>query len=162
MTIKNIFSLTAMIAVGMFSASNANALEGSIKVANSAAAESYKPGRLVLSESTDKTDIYTSQWAGKTGKTIALVSEQVLADVVAWVKRDCGFELSDLKETRIVAHEPPVFYEVWVFNDKKSKREDGTSALSVVLKQLPNAGGVDVNFYGQCHSEKAAKFYVAK
>ena len=33
------------------------------------------------------------------------------------MRQSCGFTARQLLETRIVRHEEPIFYEVWVFSD---------------------------------------------
>ncbi len=120
------------------------------------------PTRLYKTMSTKDADFYKSDWAGEKGKSIALNSPLVYSDVLKTFKRNCGFNQSDLVQTRIVSHKLPVFYEVWVFKDSMSKREDKTSGLSVVLTQLQNGRGVDMNFYGKCHSDEPLQFIMAK
>ena len=65
-------------------------------------------------------------------------------------------------ETRIVSHENPTYYEVWVFKDKLSKRKDKTSAVSIILTQVPNGGGVDIAFKGSCHSNGSTQYIFGK
>lgn len=77
-------------------------------------------------------------------------------------KAKCGFEAAQLSETRQVKYTPPVFYEVWVFQDPLSERDDKKSALSLVLKQLPDNGGVNLSVHGACHSRKLPVFHFTK
>ena len=117
----------------------------------------YMPTRFYKT-STKGADFYKSDWAGERGNSIALNSEIIYSDILKSFKQNCGFSKDDLLETRIVSHLHPKYYEVWVFKDKLSKRDDKTSALSVVLTQVPNGGGVDMNFYGKCHSDEPLQF----
>lgn len=112
-----------------------------------------QPHRLYKTKSTDKADYYTMEWAGTKGKSIALNSDLLYSDIFKTLKLNCGFDETDLLETRIVSYKLPIFYEVWVFNDSLSKREDKTSGMSIIMNQLLNGGGVDINIIGHCHSE---------
>ncbi|MDQ6955730.1 MAG: hypothetical protein Q9M21_00895, partial [Mariprofundaceae bacterium] len=87
-------------------------------------------------------------------------SAQLRSDIFRTIQKNCQLSEEDLKEIRIVSHNNPVFYEIWVFNDKLSKRKDKTSGLSVIMTQLANGGGVDMNFIGRCHAEEATTFYI--
>ncbi len=120
------------------------------------------PTRLYKTISTQDSDFYESNWAGEKGRSIALNSIRLYSDILQAFKQNCGFEQNDLVETRVVSHKPPVFYEVWIFQDQLSKRKDKTSGLSVVLTQFPNDGGVDINFYGKCHSDEPLRFIMGK
>ena len=139
----------------------ANSFERQINMQNITLEQKQQPDRLYKTKSTDKADFYTMEWAGTKGESIALVSEQLYADILNVFKSHCGFSETDLLETRIVSYKLPTFYEVWVFKDALSERKDKTSAMSVIMTQLPNGGGVDMNFIGQCHS-KPLQFVVVK
>lgn len=146
-------TLISLAILGFMMNGCVNSLSNQINVQNKNLEKQHMPTRLYKTASTKDADFYKSNWAGEKGKSIALNSMLLYADVLKAFKQNCGFDQSDLVETRIVSHKPPVFYEVWVFKDTMSKRENKTSGLSVVLTQLPNGGGVDMNFYGKCHSE---------
>ncbi len=146
-------TLSTLIALIFMLSGCGNSLSSQMDIQNENLAKEYMPTRLHKVTSTSNADMYESHWAGKEGRSIALNSKLLYSDVLKAFKQGCGFKKSDLIQTRIVSHEIPVFYEVWLFKDAKSKREDKTSGLSVVMKQLPNNGGTDINIYGQCHSE---------
>ncbi|PID48374.1 MAG: hypothetical protein CR967_00320 [Proteobacteria bacterium] len=146
-------TLSSLAILGFMINGCVNSFSNQMNVQNENLEKQYMPIRLYKTTSTNNADIYESDWAGEKGKSIALNSKLLYSDVLKAFKQGCGFEESDLVETRIVSHKIPVFYEVWVFKDAMSKRKDKTSGLSVVLTQLPNGGGVDIYFYGKCHSE---------
>ena len=52
------------------------------------------------------------------------------------INKQCGFEAKDLKEVRVVSHDEArgLGFEVWVFNDPLSQRDDKITAISVILK----------------------------
>ena len=131
----------------------ANSFENQINTQNIALEQKQQPDRLYKTKSTDKADFYTMEWAGTKGKSMAVGSELLYSDILKAFKVHCGFDETDLIETRIVSYKPPTSYEVWVFKDSLSQREDKTSAMSIIMTQLPNGGGVDMNFIGQCHSK---------
>jgi len=131
----------------------ANSIDRQINMQNITLEQKQQPDRLYKTKSTDKADFYTMEWAGAKGRSMAFGVELLYADILKGFKLHCGFDEADLVETRIVSYQFPVSYEVWIFKDPLSQREDKTSAMSVILKQLPNGGGVDMNFIGQCHSK---------
>lgn len=119
----------------------------------------FSPIRFITKENGNNGSITTAEWAGTPGQSITKNSAQVQADVFQSLKANCDLDQSQLAETRIVMHKPPTFYEVWVFNDPLSGRQDKQSALSVVLKQLPNDRGVDFSVHGACHTKGSPTFY---
>ena len=129
------------------------------KSANRDLALQFSPFRFVTKRSGDRGSITTTEWAGTPGQSITHQAPQVRSDVLESFKSNCGFEESQIIETRIVYHKPTRFYEVWVFDDPKSERKDKKSALSLVMIQLPNNGGVDFSVHGDCHSKKGSIFY---
>jgi len=139
----------------------ANSFERQINMQNITLEQKQQPDRLYKTKSTDKADFYTMEWAGTKGESMAFGSGLLYSDILKAFKVHCGFDEADLYETRIVSYKPPTSYEVWVFKDLLSEREDKTSAMSIIMTQLPNAGGVDMHFIGQCHS-KPFQFVVGK
>jgi hypothetical protein len=104
---------------------------------------------------------YIQGFAGKVGTSATEKVPIVKNDVYKLIKKTCGFTPKDRVQTRIVENKPPYYYEVWIFKDAKSKRDDKKSALSVVLHELPNGGGVDISLKGQCHATKGMTFTFA-
>ena len=94
---------------------------------------------------------YELQPAGVRGQTIAVNSRVLFADIFKSIRSKCGFEKKDLVETKLVSRKIPIFYEVWVFHDMLSEYKNKQSAISVVLKQYPNGGGVDISLPSECH-----------
>lgn len=114
----------------------------------------YDPIRLVERPLDKRSTITTAEWAGTPGVSITEYYPQVKADTFSALQENCGLTEEQLAEVRIVQYKPPVFNEVFVFNDEKSERKDKTTGISIVFKQLPNNGGVDILFYGSCHSKE--------
>lgn len=156
---KTLFSL---IILGFMLNGCVSSFDSQMEARNEMFEKQNTPIRLYKTSSTKSADFYKSDWAGKKGKSIVYASNVLRNDVFKAFKQNCGFNQIDLIETRIVSHDGLVFKEVWVFKDGLSKRKDRTSGLSVVLTQLPNAGGVDMNFFGTCHSAEPFQFIVTK
>lgn len=133
-----------------------------IQRANSDFATSKSPLRYVRDLNYKHGERYVVEFAGVKGTSATAHAKQVRSDVFKTIQQHCGFREKDLAETRIVEHKPPYFYEVWVFKDPKSKRDDKRSALSVVLHQLPSNQGVDFTIRGQCHAQKGMVLTFAK
>ena len=55
-------------------------------------------------------------------------------------------------------------YEVWVFNDSLSQRDDKITAITVLLKPTPDIGGTDMDFRipADCHASKQTTFVFGK
>ena len=91
-------------------------------------------------------------WAGTKGTSIINSADNILKnDVSKLFQEKCGLQESDLKEVRVVEHNHPFYYEVWIFNDAKAKRFDGETGISLVLN-FPPTGGTDINWVGDCHA----------
>lgn len=129
------------------------------QVANRDLEKEFSPVRFVTRPVGERSSLTTAEWAGTPGQSITAGATQVRADILQSLRQNCGLEEAQLVEVRVVRHRLPLFYEVWVFKDPKSLREDGTSGLSVVMKQLPDNGGVDFSIRGACHSPKPPMFY---
>ena len=136
----------------------AGAQDRGFQVTNEKLERDYAPIRLVTKPLGKDSNITTAEWAGTAGVSITSRSPQVRADVFRVLKERCGFEQEQLLETRIVSHKAPLFYEVWVFSDPLSGQKDKQSGVSVVMKQLPNGGGVDFKLSGECHSKEPPVF----
>ena len=104
---------------------------------------------------------YELQPAGIKQQSIAVNSEIVSADIFKGIYKQCGFDKKDLIETRFVSRNGLKFYEVWVFKDKLSAHESKLSAISVLLEQYPNGGGVDISLSNKCQT-KPLKFVFTK
>ncbi len=128
------------------------------QVTNEKLERDYAPIRLVTKPFGKDSYITTAEWAGTAGVSITSRAPQVRADVFNALKERCGFEQEQLLETRIVSHKAPLFYEVWVFHDAMSEQKEKQSGVSVIMKQLPNGGGVDFRLYGDCHSKESPVF----
>ncbi|MDF2445976.1 MAG: hypothetical protein K0S46_1212 [Moraxellaceae bacterium] len=123
--------------------------------------KSFSPLRLVATSVDKRASQLTFEFAGTPAPSITANAGQLRGDIFRSLSSHCGFTESDLVETRVVRHRIPTFYEVWVFNDPQSERPDKRSGLSVVMKQLPNNGGVDFQVHGSCHT-KGATFVMTR
>ena len=130
----------------------ANSLSHTIDNSNQSFEQNKSPYRFVKIEKGSTHTTFQLEPAGSPQQTIAVSSKLLLADILKGLKQKCGFEKEDIVEIRKVKYEPPQFYEVWVFKDTLSKRADKRSAISVILDQYPNGGGVDISFSDKCHS----------
>ncbi|WP_417216982.1 hypothetical protein [Alcanivorax sp.] len=133
--------------------------DAALRSANQALEDQFSPFRYMATPSDSGGSIAHVEWAGVPGQSISERAPQVRQDIFGAIMRNCDLQSSALAETRIVKHEVPTFYEVWVFNDPLSERTDKKSGLAVVMKQLPNGGGVDIQYYGDCHSKEAPAFH---
>lgn len=129
-----------------------NSLEKTINSSNKSLNKNNQPYTYVKTKSTNKANFYNEVWIGSKGNSITNNSPVLKNDVFKGFSNNCGLEKNNLKEIRVVFHDHPYYKEVWIFNDSKSKRKDKTSAMTVLLKAIPN-GGVDMNLIGQCHQE---------
>lgn len=88
-------------------------------------------------------------WAGKKGESVIQSSEEILKNDIINSFKECGFDASSVKEVRVVEHKHPFYYEVWVFSDAQSEREDKMTGISLILTS-PKTGGTDINIRGNC------------
>lgn len=146
---KSIWICLPVLAFLASCASNPTANSGA-EIANKRFAEQLLPMRVKAKDVEGGGSVMTYYWAGTMGESVA--TPVVEKDIYKMININCDYNPEDLKQVNIVRHQYPMFYEVWVFNDKESRREDKTSALSVILKALPNNGGTDINTIGSCHA----------
>lgn len=117
------------------------------------------PYRYELVEKTPKFTAYELKLAGVSNPSIAKDSEVLLQDILKGVQEKCGFIKDQLIETRKVLYKHPNYYEVWVFKDMLSERDDKTTGISVLLRSYPNDGGVDIEISGDCHAKPKKMFF---
>ncbi|MBY8314591.1 hypothetical protein KW543_02310 [Vibrio fluvialis] len=129
----------------------ANSADKLLLEANSKLALSYSPYRLAEVEANDTKSVIGQIMAGSPGQTIAIADKLVLKDVLDSFNQMCGYKPNQVTAVNVVSHSYPEFYEVWEFDDINSNMGNGKSALSLVLKALPNNGGTDIDIYGDCH-----------
>lgn len=151
-----IFSFMTLSGCAVNSTNNA-----ALRSGNQALENQFSPFRYVAESSDDGGSVATVEWAGVPGKSISERAPSVRKDIFNAIVSNCDLHSSELDEVRIVKHDVPVFYEVWVFNDPLSERSDSKSGISVVMTQLPNNGGVDIRYYGDCHSKVAPAIHFA-
>ncbi|QDE30946.1 hypothetical protein [Shewanella polaris] len=130
----------------------ANPLLHTINNSNESFEKNKFPFRYIETEKDKTHTTFQLEPAGIPQQTIASSSELLLKDIFKGLKEKCNFKKEDMVETRKVSSDIPYYYEVWVFNDELSKRSDKRSSISIVLKQYPNGGGVDIFLLGECHS----------
>ena len=163
MTFKNgILALACVLFVGCASSSN----ERAISIANKDLLNSFNPYILSKTNETKDSVTYQSMPAGDVWPSLAPIGSALVVDVFKEINKACNFKYSDLKETRMVYFDDKTSfsYEVWVFNDPLSGRDDKITAISVILKATPNIGGTDINckIPKDCHDEKPVTFVFGK
>lgn len=149
--------LSSLIFTGCVSSS-----EGQMQSLNKSQEASNSPTRFTKTVSNDKYDTYEETWAGTPGQSATTGAKQLRSDIFNLLEKNCGLKPSQLAQTRIISQKPPIFKEVWVFNDPLSERKDGLSGLSITLKQLPNNNGVDFFINGKCHATASMTFTFGK
>lgn len=151
---KSISLACLAVALGLLAGCAGNpTAEHAIRSANRGLERDYAPLRMVATPTGKRSVAVSPQWAGTVAPSITTAASVVRDDVLQAFAAHCGFHAEQLAEVRVVWHRPPEFYEVWVFNDPQSGRKDGKSGVSVILRQLPNNGGVDYSLRGDCHSQ---------
>ena len=151
-----------MLFVGCASSSN----ERAISIANKDLLNSFNPYILVKTDETKYVIIYQSMPAGDVRPSLAPIGSALVVDVFKEINKVCNFKYSDLKETRMVYFDDKTSfsYEVWVFNDPLSQRDDKITAITVLLKPTPEIGGTDMDFRipENCHAPKQTIFVFGK
>ena len=163
MTFKNgILSLACVLFVGCASSSSQRAID----IANKDLLNSFNPYILVKTDETKYVIIYQSMPAGDVRPSLAPIGSALVVDVFKEINKVCNFKYSDLKETRMVYFDDKTSfsYEVWVFNDPLSQRDNKTTAITVLLKPTPDIGGTDMDFRipADCHAPKQTIFVFGK
>jgi hypothetical protein len=124
-------------------------LDKQVQQINAAQEAKFQPTRVKFTElKGGGSNLEFGIWAGTPGETAA--NPEYRRKIFDAFNSQCGFLESSLKEVRVVKHEPPIWYEVWVFNNSASKRPDKTSGLSVVMDFNPVTNITKVAFYGTC------------
>ena len=151
-----------MLLAGCASSSN----ERAISIANKDLLNSFNPYILVKTDETKYVIIYQSMPAGDVRPSLAPIGSALFVDVLKQINRVCSFKSTDLKETRVVYFDDKTSfsYEVWVFNDPLSQRDDKITAITVLLKPTPDIGGTDMDFRipADCHAPKQTTFVFGK
>ena len=152
------WTLLALLALLNGCSSASSMAEGQARMFNKDLASKQLPFRYVVKEGPRGGYVATPDWAGTPADSMTLVSPLLNADIHAAIEQHCGHTRQNLVETRLVEVKIPVVYEVWVFLDPQSKRQDGLSGLSVIMTQLPNEGGVNFSVRGACHAPGEVTF----
>lgn len=143
--------LVALLGISfLFGCAGNPTAEAGVEMANESLHKEKSPLRADIKIFEDGGAVISKVWAGEEGSSIMEFADETLKqDVWKLFKNKCGFNESDRKEVRVVEHKPPFFYEVWVFNDARSGRDDGTSGISLILR-VPSTGGTDMELVGVC------------
>jgi len=137
------------LAVFFVGCSVSPAMNEQVQQFNSEQEAKYAPTRMKFVEFPGgASSLQTGVWAGEPGVTAANARFQT--GIFEKFKTQCGFDQSQLKEVRVVKYEPPLWYEVWVFNNPDSLRPDKTTGLSVVMRFDPVTNITNTSFYGNC------------
>lgn len=151
-----------MLLAGCASSSN----ERAISIANKDLLNSFNSYILAKTNETKDAVTYQSMPAGDVRPSLAPIGSALFVDVLKQINRVCNFKSADLKETRVVYFDDKTSfsYEVWVFNDPLSQRDDKTTAITVLLKPTPEIGGTDMDFRipENCHAPKQTIFVFGK
>ncbi|HEY9135860.1 MAG TPA: hypothetical protein VIM85_08705 [Pseudomonadales bacterium] len=138
-----------LITAFLAACSTAHVMNKQVQQFNAAQEEKFQPTRARFTElKGGVTNLEFGVWAGTPGETAA--NPEYRRKVLDRLESHCGFDESSLKEVRVVKHEPPIWYEVWVFNNPASKRHDKTSGFSIVFEFNPSANTTTTSFYGSC------------
>ena len=155
-------ALACVLFVGCASSSN----ERAISIANKDLLNSFNPYILAKTNETKDAVTYQSMPAGDVRPSLAPIGSALVVDVFKEINKACNFKYSDLKETRMVYFDDKTSfsYEVWVFNDPLSQRDDKITAITVLLKPTPEIGGTDMDFRipEKCHAPKQTTFVFGK
>jgi len=163
MTFKNgILALFCVLFVGCASSGSQRAID----IANKDLLNSFNPYILAKTNETKDAVTYQSMPAGDVWPSLAPIGSALVVDVFKEINKTCNFKYSDLKETRMVYFDDKTSfsYEVWVFNDPLSGRDDKITAITVLLKPTPDIGGTDMDFRipADCHAPKQTTFVFGK
>ena len=162
MTFKNgILALACVLFVGCASSN-----QWIIDQANKNNLENFYAYKLVKIKETSQAEVYQEMPNGELAPSFAPLGSVLGNDVMLGINKQCGFEAKDLKEVRVVSHDDKTSfsYEVWVFNDPLSGRDDKITAITVLLKPTPDIGGTDMDFRipADCHAPKQTTFVFGK
>ena len=121
---------------------------------------------MVKIKETSQAEVYEEMPIGEIAPSFATLGSVLGNDVMLGINKQCGFEAKDLKEVRVVSHDEArgLGFEVWVFNDPLSQRDDKITAITVLLKPTPDIGGTDMDFRipADCHAPKQTTFVFGK
>ena len=162
MTFKNgILALVCVLFVGCASSS-----QRIIDQANKNNLENFYAYKLVKIKETNQAEVYQEMPNGEIAPSFAPLGSVLGNDVMLGINKQCSFEAKDLKEVRVVSHDETrgLGFEVWVFNDPLSGRDDKITAITVLLKPTPDIGGTDMDFRipENCHAPKQTIFVFGK
>lgn len=162
MIFKNgILALACVLFVGCASSN-----QRIIDQANKNNLENFYAYKLVKVKETSQAEIYQEMPNGEIAPSFAPLGSVLGNDVMFGINKQCGFEAKDLKEVRVVSHDEArgFGFEVWVFNDPLSQRDDKITAITVLLKPTPDIGGTDMDFRipADCHAPKQTTFVFGK
>ena len=162
MTFKNgILALACVLLAGCASSS-----QMIVDMANRDNLVNFPAHKLVKVKETSQAEVYQEMPNGEIAPSFTPLGSVLGNDVMLDINKHCGFEAKDLKEIRVVLHDEVrgLGFEVWVFNDPLSQRDDKITAISVILKATPNIGGTDINYKipKDCHDEKPMIFVFEK
>ena len=162
MTFKNgILALACVLFVGCASSN-----QWIIDQANKNNLENFYAYKLVKIKETSQAEVYQEMPNGELAPSFAPLGSVLGNDVMLGINKQCGFEAKDLKEVRVVSHDEArgFGFEVWVFNDPLSQRDDKITAITVLLKPTPDIGGTDMDFRipADCHAPKQTTFVFGK
>ncbi|ADG94486.1 conserved hypothetical protein [Arcobacter nitrofigilis DSM 7299] len=148
---KNVIFNMGLLCMITFFTGCSNSLQNTaISSMNKKIENTNQPYEFVKYKDTNRASYYSNtKIRGEKGKSI-VSSEVLFNDIMRNIYLKCDYTEFDLVEKRVVLHDNPYFYEVWVFRDEKSKTKDKTTALGINMKQLQNGRGTDFSIIGNC------------
>ena len=109
---------------------------------NAALDAQYSPMRYQYSQTGSVMRLETAL-AGEVGQTVA--NDETRRAILDYMRSNCGFDEKALRDVRVVRHQPPVWYEVWVF-DSSAQGGRGATGVSVVMTYRPDIDKTDISF----------------
>jgi putative lipoprotein len=164
MTFKNgILALACVLLAGCV-LKGENSSQRIIDKINSDGLKNYSPYKLV--EIYKGSNRYEDMPNGEIILSYKLLETEMGAGIMSGITDLCGFRAKNLREIRSVINDTSKGYmfDVWVFNDPLSRRDDKITSISVILLANPIIGGTDIWFYAPkgCHDEKSLIFTFGK
>lgn len=137
------------LAILLVGCSTSSGMNDQVQKFNSIQEAKFAPTRMKFVEFPGgASSLQSGVWAGEPSVTVANARFQ--SSIFDKFRVQCGFDENQLKEVRVVKHEPSLWYEVWVFNNPDSRRPDKTTGLSVVMRFNPTTNMTSTSFYGDC------------
>ena len=129
--------------------SSISGMQSQVDTMNRQLESNYSPVRAKLTNfDGGATGLQVGVWAGESGDTVFHEKQQEL--IFENIEKHCGYKKESLYEVRVVRYTETQWYEVWVFNNPESKREDKKSGVSVLVRFNPQTQLTQTSFPAGC------------